>query len=1053
MKGVLEGDVLAGQRRMPGVLKTGGDDRQELAQTQGLPVKSASMSDHKAGRNELESGRVNGQININGVHEEAVPNYMNGANKATPMEPNPNAAAMGQRSGQLPPEIEHITFGYLPVSSLVTRLVQETFNGLTDVISEMSDLGATQVNGATAVDNSQGNEQKKLHLLNFAQERRAQFIKILVLLQWSRQADSMGRVIDLKVWLDGQRRLFDDACNWMGELKRLIGLERTPSPDLKTALETLSLGSAPRLPDLNYMPSKLLPPQRLLKALRSINTQLAIKLNLHLNIPPSLRAFSIANGRATFRVPTEFELDLSIADDDSSSQLYFIDFRFLLSSSPAELPPSRLRDDIEGRVNHLLGQGELKECYRFLHDFVLSHKLGILKYQAYRMSQGKWSEQIRVEAVHRSLVIQYWICRPGDKNWIEIGLRRRKAKRSSWLHDEDQPHIGLRWFRAGKEVEDIPPDVDMGTLSAEAILKRIISAHTNTIFKAISAKMREGLLYQRNHVRLQYVRCAAEPINSHLDIQLTASQPCNIVQEPISGRLSLLPPSLLHSRAERELNGLSSLEKDASSRITQLRAIASFEEVEHTTRCGGWEILSSFRPSQDTIKSHFGRDVLKSGFFRKASWRPRWLMAFTSSLGEDAWWIVELDDRASKPDQPASGLFIRAAHPISGRGYKVTVEDLLPVELSRMEHTAAGSISHMMDSRRLAAQKIPHRFIGSAQNKSSLELPTLYISLKKQSVRRLLNSDESTSVPWVNQVVRIVFLGVDTSKSFASHLVLARTGCSALRSEPLRSSLGESITIHPTSGAFAFRLTNPVGQATIPAALDRLARVERLVAHVTTLQQLKMRSRGLSLDEVEFTYATSPQDFCAKMSFVRDTRPKLSFSQGNPHLRIKHQLATVLGDPDGLTHVIYYLQLSLPLMLAFADMEANDTHGQVSVLSRSAEWYCIQYQTPPARFDVRLRRRRDELMWYVQESSLPDGQKLESQVRDQIDGLIKGRGEGWFGVKPGMTASLYGVQVLLHKINEIFKSTMTAAPAPAGEHKDYKGTKRKAEDMAVITLD
>ncbi|KAL8873267.1 MAG: hypothetical protein Q9174_001236 [Haloplaca sp. 1 TL-2023] len=1038
---------------MPGVLKTGGNDRQEPAQTQGLPVKSASMSEYKAGRYDVESGRVNGQININGIHEEAVQNQTNGIGKATSMLPDPSAAAMNQRSGQLPPEIEHITFGYLPVSSLITRLVQETFNGLTDVISDMSDSGAPLVNGAAAADDLEANEQKKLRLLDFAQEKRAQFIKILVLLQWGRQAESMGRVIDLKVWLDRQRKLFDDACNWMGELKRLIGLERMPSPDLKTALETLSLGSAPRLPDLKYMPSKLLPPQRLLKALRSINTQLSIKLNLHLDIPPSLRDFSVANGRVTFRVATEFELDLSIADDDPSSQLYFIDFRFLLSSSPAMIPPSRLRDDIEAKVNHLLGQGELKECYDFLHDFVLSHKLSILKYQAYRMSQGSWSEQIRVEAVHRSLVIQYWICRPGDKNWIEIGLRRRKAKRSSWLHDEDQPHIGLRWFRAGKEVKDIPLDVDMGTLSSEAILKQVISAHTDTIFKVISAKMREGPLYQGDHLRLRYVRCAAEPINSHLNIQLTASKSCKIVQEPVSGRLSLQPPSSLHSRAERELNGLRSLEKDASSRIAQLRAIASFEEVEHTARCIGWETVSSFRPSQDTIKSHFGRDTLKCGFFRRASWRPRWLMVFTSSLGQDAWWICELDNRASNPDQQASGMSIRATHRILRRGYNFTVDHLVPAELSRVEHTAAGSISHMMDSRLLAAQKIPHRFVGSAQSTSSLELPILYISLKKKSVRRLLNSDESTSLPWVNQVVRIVFLGVDSSKTLASHFVLARTGCSALLSEPLRSSLGKSITIHPTSSVFAFRLMNPVGQSTIPTALDRLARVELLVAHVTTLQRLKMRSRGLSLDEVEFTYATSPQDFCAKMSFARDTRPKLSFSQGNPHLRIKHQLAAVLGDPDCLTHVIHYLQLSLPLMLAFADMEASDTHGQVSVLPRSAEWYCIQYQMPPARFDVRLRRRRDELMWYVHETSLPDGQKMESQVRDQIDGLIKGKGEGWLGVRPGMTASLDGVRVLLHKINEIFKSTSTAGPAPAGEDKDYKGTKRKAEDKGVITLD
>jgi len=168
--------------------------------------------------------------------------------------------------GQLPPEIEHITFGYLPLSKLITRLVQESFNDLSQVVNDMSAMQISQqpqqsnpnhlqnhVNGNIAGASSQANVQKKLRLLHFAQDRRAQFIKLLVLSQWSRQAADVSKAIDLKVWLDRQKGLYDDAGGWMGELKRNLGPAKMPNPDLKTSLEVLSTGKASWLPDVGPM--------------------------------------------------------------------------------------------------------------------------------------------------------------------------------------------------------------------------------------------------------------------------------------------------------------------------------------------------------------------------------------------------------------------------------------------------------------------------------------------------------------------------------------------------------------------------------------------------------------------------------------------------------------------------------------------------------------------------------------------------------------------------------------------------------------------------------
>lgn len=224
----------------------------------GGPVDYEMMDDKR----KVLEGLTNGTSQLNGFATSRNGLLTNGD------QPSPGGVGLAPPDvtnpfHQLPPEIEHITFGYLPLSKLITRLVQESFNDLTQVINDMSAMQIPQqtqqgspnytnnhVNGNTTAASSQINVQKKLRLLDFAQDRRAQFIKLLVLSQWSRQAGDVGKAIDLKVWLDKQKSLYDDAGGWMGELKRNLGPAQMPNPDLRTALEVLSTGKVSWLPDV-----------------------------------------------------------------------------------------------------------------------------------------------------------------------------------------------------------------------------------------------------------------------------------------------------------------------------------------------------------------------------------------------------------------------------------------------------------------------------------------------------------------------------------------------------------------------------------------------------------------------------------------------------------------------------------------------------------------------------------------------------------------------------------------------------------------------------------
>ena len=195
------------------------------------------------------------------------------------------------------------------------------------------------------------------------------------------------------------------------------------------------------------MPPPLLSSKELLKLLRSVNTILSIRFNLHDTLPPHFRDYNIHDGRATFTVKDEFEVDVTVATDDPSTQLFCIDFRLIFEPALKEIPNSRFRMEMESRSNEILRTRGLEGLYDFLHDFVMTHKIMMLRRQALEMLSGRWTETIHPSLHKRTLFLHYWTNRPDVKNWIEIGVMRPRGKEPS--------RLGVRWFRDSKEVKDV----------------------------------------------------------------------------------------------------------------------------------------------------------------------------------------------------------------------------------------------------------------------------------------------------------------------------------------------------------------------------------------------------------------------------------------------------------------------------------------------------------------------------------------------------------------------------------------------------------------------
>lgn len=784
---------------------------------------------------------------------------------------------------------------------------------------------------------------------------------------------------------------------------------------------------------------------------------------MHETIPTPFRDFRIASGRATFRVKDEFEVDLAIAAEDPKSQFYFLDLRFLFSPVNPELPLGRLRDDLENKLNDILRADGLSGCYKFLHDFVLTHKLSILRNQAFEMIRSHWSDQIKVEAVHRSLVVQYWLQRPGSKNWIEIGVKRGKAKSPNASDtSQDNPEIGLRWFRSGKEIKDASVELRLDNLSLAGILMRIIAMHTSHILKETAAKLREGSLYSERLLKLKQSSSATEPTSISLLVQLTKSKAIKVVQEPITGQFAILPASQLNNGAERELNSLPSPALEASARLATLRCITAREEFDFCARSASWEAVRSLTVDRETMQRFFPRNTLRIAFFRKKLWKPNWLLAITTSLMGDAAWVVETSGRMLAADSTnnsiSTGPTIKSAFNVSNTQSRALLIEPSFANLEQIERTVVGLIAQHLDTLQLLQQSIPYR-LQSDSHASGARSTSIYMKYSTPTLTETVKNPSPMALNWRNNIILLRFAGLDTAASSGKHLVRARMSKAIPNIKALTSRLSSSITFRPSTAEFAFRLTTPVGVSTIPNLLHRLATIENLLGFLTIIKRRKLPCIVQSLTCLSFDYATSPT-MKATIDFPSDEPMRITFAPYSLHLRIQDAFTEMLRSPaGGLDEVLAHINITLPLLRAITNIEASwvSPHDRVDILPRSTECFIIRYHDPNGRVEISLHDRRGEVMWLVKERGVHKGETRDEALDKGLKELFKGSGEHWKGMNGCMVATSEGVEVLLSKIDEVFKAARNEGNGTGDKSKDStiqaltNGNTPKIEEHKPVT--
>lgn len=762
-------------------------------------------------------------------------------------------------------------------------------------------------------------------------------------------------------------------------------------------------------------------------------------------------------------MPGEFELDLAVAEQTPSSQFFFVDIRFLFSPS-SPIPKGRIFDELDAKINEILRNDGLMKCFDFLHGLVLTNKVNSLFRQAADLARGLWSDALRIELLHRTLVVQYWPLRTGPKSWLEIGIQRAQRGPGTTDSSSQVPRLGLRWMRDGQQAKSDAIQFNPDTLSIERTLRGVIALHTAHLLSSAYASLRKNLLYHNRVLSLSAQLSSEEPGDCYLDVQLTASRHLRVSVEPLSGAITLSGTSNVLERFDGDRNPSQSANEELLSRVTRLRCITAVDEIESGTKTLGLEGVTQRSLGID-VRRMFPSKVLRSMFFTHQFWGQRWVAAATSSMDGDSWWLVQL-----RPvDKSRATAQYVGNHDISNLPSAHCVSSTLMPPQERTSYTTYAELVHSLTgilaiySNAQCLNEVPNaRFyppLEKLQLGSSFEIPDLFVRYKPSMLPGALRIALPTGLgggSYLQDTIRLAYHGVDRQ---SQSTVLMAYGSLRYRIKsllPLVSKIDPNLLMQDGGGGFALRMLVPAGHPVISCLFAGLQQLDYVLSILQSLLRKGMRPRSLSLTQVAFSYGPDAKfagqfsielsgpslsehvdisQVLSKNDALFQLRLRLSFENPSPHRRLSESLTVALNQrfaDTGIDSILSVVSHTLPVLDCFDQITSKQAQlGSfvVNLTVRSPTVYQIHYPHLRARFQLSVRARKGQTTWVLEDSS-PYSPRSQSEVSAEVKKKIyQSRGEGWQGLGDGAMASTDKVGNLLLELHDCLSSYQ---PRPDG---------------------
>jgi mediator of RNA polymerase II transcription subunit 14 len=834
------------------------------------------------------------------------------------------------------PPIPHISERFIPVSHIVRALVRTAMlelRQLRDVTADLPD------------------QKRKRRMVEYCRAFKTEFVKVLVLVDWAKDAEAVHRAIDVKAWLQGQANCFDNLYGLLRwDLLRSMEQAKLRNPDILGAVDVLTTGSFPRLRQSDVARQYRIPPtigpRQVLRTLRTMNALISLRLQLYEVVPWPMRSYTVSSGRARFQIPGAFSAELAFASEDVESPAltwFMIDFSF------ASGTPQSIKLEVEGMSNALMaqaqaeGKSQLVALYDRLHALHVLYKLERLfnGFSAMDARRRKLFD-VKYASAQRTMVVGYWLDQRTPeghaRNSFTVTIAPRgvpkrvrflKGKRHSLEYNTDALACSSRDHRGW----DLPLPFDMDGLDASSLLDAVTNMHRNRLLTALRDALSLACEMHENILLIQisptYRICVTVGTSDGRFIVHRAGT---------TGALRLQEAHVLS--LQQRLNALTS-PIDQANCVRQYQLVYARQDLEQRAKLARWTL---FRFSQaafereEFLRAFSGAQVQDCVFLTRA--REGW----QNTLGERSTWFV-VNTFVRREGQVHVRLFLAECHVDEERGWIIQFVEAIPLEQGSTAATSAVSwdklwrfstarILMLQVSRTLMERGCQYRTVASLSAWRTFSVPSLRVAAKDMPPgRRVWSSDATWSLTQIGETCVLTL--------HADKLALAQLDLGDLEHDG-RLHMTRRVSVQDGVSTAVYELLETWRQ------LEECACRLESVAHLAD----RLTIEAATLNKLQLTFGQYHVCFAGEEVSLSTTTP----DGVNPYQRILPFLQDAFVEYGSVRGLCQVLLIAQPVLETFSFLEQQTyLSPPCYIVARSVSVFRVYYPTRQAGIELQLR--------------------------------------------------------------------------------------------------
>jgi len=315
----------------------------------------------------------------------------------------------------------------VPIEQLLQELPLEDSNlvNLSVLVERLSNLAYQTIQSLSDTLPSLTSHAKRAKIFSTAIELRKIFVKLLVIVRWSKDVEMLNRARNVIGLLVEQQWAHEDVFSGLTQVRKILPNARMFDADLVTAIDILRTGTYNRLPKAikdSTVPQEPMTDSEALEVMSQLDMVLRERLAYSELTPLGLYLSKIESGKAYFEAPELYNICLTTSGPAEDDRWWLLDFSFVDQVSELENLDTILTDPyldhVYGTSDSILEQSSsnddarptLTRLHEFLEQESLQRQLHILYHQLENMFRFNWGSSIRfmLNAESRSLEIFYW---------------------------------------------------------------------------------------------------------------------------------------------------------------------------------------------------------------------------------------------------------------------------------------------------------------------------------------------------------------------------------------------------------------------------------------------------------------------------------------------------------------------------------------------------------------------------------------------------------------------------------------------------------------------